>query len=292
MNIKHVAMVMGSREPHWVWDGFFVQNFIPSGYNLDRHSMDPFLLLDYNAPYEVDPSDIPHGVEAHPHRGFETITLAYQGKVEHKDSTWAGWIIQEWDVQWMTAWSGIIHQEFHEKEWSEKGGTFQMVQLWINLPAKDKMTKPRYQSLPQHTFAKYFSDNQKASVEVIAWEYKWLQGPAQTFYPVHLMNAKLQKGERLDFSFSPKYTTMLLVLQGALLINGTEKASEHNLVTFAYEGEDFFIEATEDALVLVMSAEPIWEPIFANGPFVMNTLDEVSQAFRDYHNGTFIKEHP
>lgn len=289
MNIKHVAMTMAPREPHWVGDGFFVHNFIPTGYNLDRQSMDPFLLLDYNAPYMFEPSQTPRGVEAHPHRGFETVTLAYQGKVEHRDSTGSGGIIEEGDVQWMTAGSGIIHQEFHEQERSEQGGLFQMVQLRINLPAKDKMTKPGYQAIKHNELATYESHDGKASIEVIAGKYKGLKGPAKTFSPIHLMNAKMQWGSELQFSFPAHYTTALLVLSGRILINDYEVVPAHNLTTFAYEGEEFTISAQEDAIILIMSWEPLNEPIYANGPFVMNTLDEVSQAFRDYHNNTFIK---
>lgn len=287
MMTKKIAFVTHPQETHWVGDGFRVHNFIPSVLGMSMQEMDPFILLDYNSKMEVVPSDVPRGVGVHPHRGFETVTIAYSGEVEHGDSAGHGGIIGQGDVQWMTAASGVLHKEFYAKEWAKKGGTFQMVQLWTNLPAKDKMTAPKYQSIENAKMGKHLLEDGSSFVEVIAGEYKGTQGPASTHTPIAMMNAKLHSGAKADFSFPAHYNTLALVVQGSALVNGVEVPTD-NIVKFENEGETFIIEATsDDTIVLVLSGEPIGEPIVSYGPFVMNTKQEIMQAIADVQQGKF-----
>ncbi|MDY3521383.1 pirin family protein [Riemerella anatipestifer] len=286
MNTKKIELIAAPRPAHFVGDGFRVHNFIPSGFRLDMRRMDPFIMMDYNSKFYFEPSQIPRGVGVHPHRGFETVTIAYQGKVEHHDSAGGGGIIQEGDVQWMTAGSGVLHKEYHETEWSKKGGIFQMVQLWVNLPSRYKMSPPKYQSI-QHTEFPKVSVGESSWVEVIAGEYNGSKGIASTFSPVHMMNARLKKGMRASFSFPAHFNTVALVIEGNIIVNEEEKAPTDHLVLFENSGEDFSIEALDDAVVLILSGEPLNEPIAAHGPFVMNTRSEIIQAFDDFNNNKF-----
>lgn len=286
MATKKIEMIATPKAPHFVGDGFRVHNYIPSYPRMDMERMDPFIMLDYNSKYHFPATDQPRGVGVHPHRGFETVTIAYKGKVEHNDSGGGGGVISEGDVQWMTAASGVLHKEFHETEWSKNGGDFQMVQLWVNLPAKDKMSVPKYQAIKNEDMNKVDLGN-NSYVEVIAGEYKGIKGNASTFSPVHLMNVHIKSGTKADFSFPENYNTALLVIEGNITINNEENVPTDNLVLFANEGEDFEIMADEDAIVLVMSGEPLKEPIAAHGPFVMNTRAELVQAFNDYQQGKF-----
>ncbi|MRJ10710.1 pirin family protein [Ornithobacterium rhinotracheale] len=287
MKTRNVELVASPRAPHWVGDGFRVHNFIPSGYHLEMERMNPFILMDYNAKYDFPASDTPKGVSVHPHRGFETVTIAYKGKVEHHDSHGGGGVIGEGDVQWMTAASGVLHKEYHETEWSKKGGIFQMVQLWVNLPAKDKMSEPKYQSIKNQDIPKFVLPNDNGIVEVIAGEYNGLKGKASTFTPLHMFNAKLNAGSKTEFNFPPNYNTVLLVIEGEIVVNDTHNAPTDHLVLMANDGDTFNIKATENAIVLILSGEPINEPIAAHGPFVMNTRKELIQAFEDFKNGKF-----
>src|SRR5690554_4861524 len=191
MKTETVELIASPREPHFVGDGFRVHNFIPSGFRLDMHRMNPFIMLDYNSPYNLPPSDKPKGVGVHPHKGFETVTIAYKGKVAHHDSSGGGGVIGEGEIQWMTAGKGLLHKEYHEKEWSKAGGDFQMVQLWVNLPKKDKSTAPKYQTITRDQMVRVELDNHAGTIEVIAGKYKDTQGAATTFTPIHLMNARL-----------------------------------------------------------------------------------------------------
>lgn len=280
-------MIMQPREPHWVGDGFRVHNFIPSGYRLDMERMDPFILLDYHSKFSYPPADLPKGVGVHPHRGFETVSIAYKGRIEHHDSSGGGGVIGEGDVQWMTAASGILHKEFHEKEWSKKGGEFHMVQLWVNLPARDKMSAPKYQPITNDIMGKAQLPGNSGTIEVIAGGYNGTSGPASTFSPIHLMNARLNKDGRAAFSFPPDYNTALLVIEGSIKVNDNDLVPADNFVLFDNEGESFTLQALEDSIVLVMSGQPLNEPIAAHGPFVMNTRDELVQAYNDFHRGKF-----
>lgn len=280
-------MVAAPPAPHYVGDGFRVHNFIPGNYRLGMERMDPFIMLDYNSTYRFSPSEKPKGVDVHPHRGFETVTIAYKGKVAHHDSAGNSGVIEPGDVQWMTAASGVLHKEYHEENFSRAGGDFQMVQLWVNLPAKDKMSKPKYQAISHDKIAKIALPNKGGVVEVIAGSYNGAKGPATTFSPVNLMNAKIKKGAGASFSFPAHYNTVLLVVEGSIKVNSTETVETDNLLLFSNEGEDFEMEALEDAVVLVLSGEPLNEPIAAHGPFVMNTRQEIAQAFTDYNQGKF-----
>ena len=286
MQTKNIEIVVAPRPAHFVGDGFRVHNFIPSAYHLDMQRMDPFIMLDYNSKFHFNASANPRGVGVHPHRGFETVTIAYQGKVEHHDSAGGGGIIGEGDVQWMTAASGVLHKECHETEWSKKGGVFQMVQLWVNLPAKNKMNPPKYQAIKNSEMSMY-DLQENGFIEVIAGEYKDKKGPASTFSPVHMMNAKLKAGGKADFSFPAHYNTLALVIEGSIIVNNKEKVATDHLVLFENVGENFNIEANEDSIVLVLSGEPLNEPIYAHGPFVMNTKEEIMQAFADFNTGKF-----
>lgn len=287
MKQKNVEMIATPSAPHFVGDGFRVHNFIPSYPRMDMKRMDPFIMLDYNSKYDFPPSEAPKGVGVHPHRGFETVTIAYQGKVEHHDSSGGGGIIGEGDVQWMTAAGGVLHKEYHETEWSKKGGIFQMVQLWVNLPAKDKMSKPKYQSIVNSEMAKVTLPDNTGLIEVIAGEYNGTKGSASTFSPLHIYNARLNKGGKVNLHLPSNFNTALLVIEGEITVNGTEKVETDHLALMANDGEDFSIEATEKTVVLVLSGEPLNEPIAAHGPFVMNTHQELVEAFNDFNTGKF-----
>lgn len=287
MKTKNIEIVVAPREPHYVGDGFRVHNFIPSGYRLDMERMDPFILLDYNSPFYFPPTDRPRGVSVHPHRGFETVTIAYQGKVAHHDSSGNSGVIGVGDVQWMTAASGILHKEYHEEQFSKEGGYFQMVQLWVNLPAKYKMSAPKYQGITNSQINKYSLKDGMGVVEVIAGNYGNVTGAASTFSPVNMFNARLEEGGKAGFDFPATYNTALLVVAGEIDVNGTQTVAENHFVLFENEGEHFSVEATKKAIVLILSGEPLNEPIAAQGPFVMNTREEISQAIRDYNLGKF-----
>ena len=286
MATKKVELIAAPKPAHFVGDGFRVHNFIPSGYHLDMKRMDPFIMLDYNSKFHFSGTDTPRGVGVHPHRGFETVTIAYQGRVEHGDSSGGGGIIGQGDVQWMSAASGVLHKEFHETEWAKEGGIFQMVQLWVNLPAKDKMSPPKYQAI-KNSEMKNVDLGENGFIEVIAGEFNGEKGPATTFSPVNLMNAKLKSGGKAEFSFPANFNTAALVIEGNIMVNGEEKVATDHLVLFQNEGETFTIEAAEDSIVLILSGEPLNEPIYPHGPFVMNTREEIIQAFDDFNNGKF-----
>lgn len=285
--MKKVELIVSPPEPHWVGDGFRVHNFIPGAYHLEMERMNPFILMDYHSPFLYEPSETPRGVSVHPHRGFETVTIAYQGRVQHHDSSGGGGIIGEGDVQWMTAASGILHKEYHEKEWSKEGGIFQMVQLWVNLPAKVKMAPPSYQSIEKDSMGVVNLKDNGGQIRVIAGEYEGIKGPARTFTPIHMMNLELNSYGMAVFSFPANYNTALVVIKGEIMINGSEEALEVHFVLFENQGEEFSISSREGAIVLVMSGEPIQEPIAAHGPFVMNTRQELLQAYEDFQRGRF-----
>lgn len=286
MKTRKVEAIIAPRAAHYVGDGFRVHNFIPSNRKLSMARMDPFLLLDYNAKFYVQPSKTPRGVGVHPHKGFETVTIAYKGSVAHNDSAGSGGVIHEGDVQWMSAASGVLHKEFHEENFSKKGGDFHMVQLWVNLSAVNKKTAPRYQAITNANMTKHQLDGEAGFIEIIAGAYQNSKGPAKTYSPINLMNAKLKAGGKADFAFPTNYNTALLVVEGAVKVNGESVKTDH-LVLMANDGEDFTIEATSDAIVLVMSGEPINEPIASYGPFVMNTDAEIDEAINEFNSGKF-----
>jgi redox-sensitive bicupin YhaK (pirin superfamily) len=286
-NYRNIEAILPPPAPHMVGDGFRVHNFFPSYSKIGMQGMSPFFLMDYNSKVDIPPSEIPKGVGVHPHRGFETVTIAYQGKVAHHDSAGNSGVIGEGDVQWMTAGSGILHKEYHEKEFSKKGGPFQMVQLWVNLPSKYKMTSPKYQGIENKTMSKYQIDNGKGVVEIIAGNYKATKGSANTFSPVNLLNTKLSAGTAADFSFNENFNTGLLIIKGEITINDSKTVTQDNFVLFKHDGETFKLEALKDSIILILSGEPLNEPLVSHGPFLMNTDAEIQQAFDDYYSGKF-----
>jgi len=287
MSIKKIEIIVPPREPHFVGDGFRVHNFIPSAYRLDMQRMDPFIMLDYNSRFYFPPSDKPLGVGVHPHRGFETVTIAYKGRVAHHDSAGGGGIIGEGDVQWMTAASGVLHKEYHEETFSKEGGEFQMVQLWVNLPAKYKMSKPKYQAIANQEMGIVELENMGGIVEIIAGEYRGKKGPANTFTPISMLNVKLNFNGEAEFNFPAHFNTALLVIEGEVLVNEDAVVPVNHFVMMENKGEEFKIKGLQNSTVLVLSGEPINEPIAAHGPFVMNTREELVQAFQDFQNGKF-----
>lgn len=282
--IKSVSSVLNPPAPHMVGDGFNVHNFFPGGYKI---KMSPFFLLDYNAKTELPGTAEPRGVGVHPHRGFETVTIAYHGAISHHDSAGNSGTIFPGDVQWMTAASGILHKEYHEQEFSKAGGSFQMVQLWVNLPAKDKMSTPKYQSVQYDDIEKYKLPADGGTVEIIAGDYLGKHGPASTFTPLHVYNAKLNAGGEATFSFPANYHTGFLVIEGQVIINSSETAVVNQFVYFSNDGEEISLKATENSIVLILSGEPINEPIAQYGPFLMNRPEEIQQALADYNEGKF-----
>jgi len=282
---KNVERIVAPPPKHWVGDGFDVHGFFPHG-PLTGARMSPFFLLDYNALTEFPPREVPFGVGPHPHRGFETVTIAYKGKVAHHDSRGGGGVIGEGDVQWMTAGSGLLHKEYHEQEYNRQGGPFQMVQLWVNLRAKDKMTEPKYQAITNAEMGRVKLPG-GGEVEIIAGEFAGVKGPASTFSPVHLYNLKLKKGETLELDYPAGYTTAILAIEGSAKFNGAETLATDHLALFEREGEHITVTAVEDSVLLVMSGEPLNEPIAQYGPFLMNTQEEIAQAIRDFQSGKF-----
>ena len=285
MNIlRSIEQIIAPPPAHWVGNAFRVHNFFPG--LLDMKRMSPFFLLDYGAKMEFPPTDTPRGVGVHPHRGFETVTIAYHGKVAHHDSAGNSGVIGEGDVQWMTAASGVLHKEYQEEEWSRKGGLAQMAQIWVNLPAKDKMSPPKYQSLKHGDFNRFVSSDQKTEVEVIAGNYNGTKGLATTFTPIEMYNVHVIKDSEILLSFPQHNNTGLLVIEGNVILNSRSVPTDH-FVLFANDGTDILLKSGEEATVLVLSGEPIHEPIASYGPFVMNTKQEILQAYNDLEKGKF-----
>ena len=284
-NQRSVEAVIAPPPPHMVGDGFRVHNFFPGTKQIGKTRMSPFFMLDYGSKIDFSPKDEPRGVGVHPHAGFETVTIAYHGKVAHHDSAGNSGIIGEGDVQWMTAGSGLLHKEYHEEEFSKKGGPFQMIQLWVNLPAKDKMSKPKYQAITNDQLGKYKLDN-GGVVEVIAGDFKGVKGAASTFTPIEMYNIKIKKGSLISFDLPEKFNTGILVVEGSVKVN-EENAPVDNFILFKNEGETISIEAKEDSVLFVISGEPINEPIAAYGPFLMNTHKELEEALDDFSKGKF-----
>lgn len=283
---KPIEAVIAPPPPHMVGDGFRVHSFFPGNKLIDKKRMSPFFLMDYNSKVDFAPRTEPRGVGVHPHRGFETVTIAYHGRIAHHDSSGNSGVIGQGDVQWMTAASGLLHKEYHEKEFSKQGGLFQMVQLWVNLPAKYKMTPPKYQEITNGMMGKYQLEDDKGFVEVIAGELNGVKGPASTFTPMQVYNARLKKDAKLEMSFPSNYNTGLLVVEGNATINGTAVSTDH-FVLFKNDGERIEITIDEDAVLLVLSGEPINEPIAQYGPFLMNKWEELEQAIADVSAGKF-----
>lgn len=286
MNYRKIEKIKTPQSFNWVGDAFYTTSFISK--DISRNRMSPFFALGYNADIDFEARDIPRGVGAHPHKGFETVTIAYKGKIEHKDSRGNHGVIGEGDVQWMTAGARILHQEYHEESFSKQGGTFQMVQMWVNLPAKDKETTPKYQDLLMNEMTKVDLGN-NSFVNVIAGNYQGQQGKGTTFSPIELYNAYLNKGTNADFTFNTTWSTAILVIEGSVKVNGETVLAKDSFAMFENNaGDTFNLEALEDnTIVLIMSGEPLNEPIAHYGPFVMNTQEDLTKAFEDFQAGKF-----
>jgi quercetin 2,3-dioxygenase len=282
--MKKILNISDPPRSHWVGDGFPVRSLI--SYQNDAQQFSPFLLLDYAGPAQFPAGTKRRGVGEHPHRGFETVTIVYQGEVEHRDSTGAGGKIGPGDVQWMTAARGILHDEFHSQAFAQSGGTLEMVQLWVNLPAKDKMSKPGYQTLLDQNIPSVDLPNDAGRVRVIAGEFNGHKGPAHTFTPIDVWDVRLSKNSNVRFDIPEGRTLSVIVLHGPVSING-QIVRDAQRVSFDRAGTKLQIEANNDATLLVLSGEPLDEPVVGYGPFVMNSAAEIEKAMRDFNNGEF-----
>ncbi|KVE45486.1 pirin family protein [Burkholderia sp. BDU5] len=285
--MKKIVGVYSAPRSHWVGDGFPARSL----FSYDSHGahLSPFLLLDYAGPARFEPTTRRRGVGRHPHRGFETVTIVYQGEVDHRDSTGAGGHIGPGDVQWMTAAGGILHEEFHSEQFARNGGMLEMVQLWVNLPAKDKMSEPGYQTLLNDSIPSVELPDGAGRVRVIAGEFDGRRGPARTHTPLDVWDVRLEQGGRARFGVDEGRTLALVVLRGTVLVNGDEVVREAQFVQFARDGRDVEIEANNDTTLLWLSGEPIDEPIVGYGPFVMNSEAEIRRAVDDFNSGRFGK---
>jgi redox-sensitive bicupin YhaK (pirin superfamily) len=280
---KKVLGTYGSGSNHWVGDGFPVRNLFPS--NGLEAEVNPFLMLDYAGPNEFKPSGKTPGVGQHPHRGFETVTIAYQGSVEHRDSAGNSGVIYPGDVQWMTAASGVVHEEMHEKEFARKGGVFEMVQLWVNLPKAEKMSKPRYQAITKEQIpvVKFATGGH---ARVIAGEWNGTKGAARTVTPINVFDLVLKAGEKIEIPLPEGHNAAVVLRMGDVSIGGPHSLmGEARIATLSPSGSGVVVEAKEDSTLLVLSGEPIAEPVASYGPFVMNTREELVQAMEDYKAG-------
>lgn len=280
---KTVRAVVSPKENHWVGNGFFVSTIF-SVFDMPYEILTPFILMDHAAPKNFPPTDEKLGVGEHPHRGFETVTFAIKGEVEHRDSGGGGGVIGTGDVQWMTAASGVVHDEFHSREFAKVGGEFEMVQLWVNLPAKDKMTKPKYQSLSNKSFKRVELDNGNAIATLIAGELLSEVGPASTHTPISIYRLKSQSEAKLKLQFGHGRNTLLFLLRGRADVEGKE-LNPRQMVALSREGEFATVNMATDSEFLVLNGQPIDEPIVHYGPFVMNTEDEIKQAIMDFQAG-------
>lgn len=286
MPIRHIIKVTRDTNPHWVGDGFPVNSLM--SYTTEGTDISPFLLLDYAGPMHFEPSSQPRGVGRHPHRGFETVTIVYQGEVAHRDNAGNSGTIGPGDVQWMTAAHGIIHEEMHSPDFSKNGGVLEMIQLWVNLPSQFKMSKPHYQEILSKHIPIVKLDEKGNILRVIAGVYADTTGAAKTFSPVNLWDLRVHQGYmNPSFNIPTNFNAMLLVLKGRVLINKNNCIHEKELVFFERNNDTISIEALSDASLLILSGEPIEEPIVGQGPFVMNTKEDIKQAFLDYRSGDF-----
>ncbi|MCH4225769.1 MAG: pirin family protein [Alcaligenes faecalis] len=283
--MKKILGIYSAPRPHWVGDGFPVRSLF--SYHTHAKQLSPFLLLDYAGPAEFAPSNHKRGVGQHPHRGFETVTIVYKGEVSHHDSTGQGGTIGPGDVQWMTAGSGILHEEYHSDAFARSGGTLEMVQLWVNLPAKDKSAPAGYQAITDQQIPVVALPDAAGMVRVIAGEKDGATGPAKTFTPMNVWDMRLNQGGIAELESPEGWTAALVVLHGTVLVNGQSVAREGQLVVLDRAGSQFSIEANNDAVVLMISGQPIDEPIVGHGPFVMNSKQEILQAMDDFNSGRF-----
>ena len=282
--VRSIEAIIPPPPPHFVGDGFRVHNFFPGQIPGGMKRTDPFLLMDYGSPFEFTPSDHQRGVDVHPHRGFETVTFAFKGSVAHKDNSGGGGIIGEGDIQWMTAGSGILHEEFHSEEFSKMGGLFHMAQLWVNLPAKHKMTKPKYQAIEQSSIPVH--EEAGIKVSVIAGAYKHLNGIASTFTDIRMFLVHLEEGGTFEYECPSTYTAIALNIGGDIAVQD-HVFPEHHCLLFANDGEGISMKGKTASSTLILIGEPIREEIVAYGPFVMNTKEEIIKAYDDFRSGLF-----
>ena len=283
--MKKVLDVYSAPRPHWVGDGFPVRSLF--SYQRLGKELSPFLLLDYAGPAEFAAASKPPGVGQHPHRGFETATIVYRGEVAHRDSTGKGGVIGPGDVQWMTAGAGILHEEYHSETFTRSGGNLEMVQLWVNLPAKDKMTAPGYQAILARDIPAVALPGGAGTVRVIAGDYEGHAGPARTFTPMQVWDLRMNRDAVTELPLRDGWNSALVVLHGTVLVNDSTIAREAQLVLLNPAGSGVTIEANNDAVMLLLSGEPIDEPIVGQGPFVMNSQEEIAQAIADFNEGRF-----
>ncbi len=283
--MKKLISVQGNNRGHWVGDGFPVRTLF--FYQDMGEQMSPFLMLDFAGPMQFPPTTERKGVGSHPHRGFETVTFVYEGEVAHKDSTGKGGVIGPGDVQWMTAGAGILHEEFHSDAFARDGGLMQMIQLWVNLPAKDKMTTPGYQPILRQQIPELTLANASGTARVIAGSFGGQTGPARTFTPLQVVDLKLVKGASLTIPVPEGWSAGLVVLHGAVQAQEGSVATDAQMLMYEHAGQDIAVQVLEDTVALLLCGEPIQEPIFGHGPFVMNTKAEIIQAIEDFNSGRF-----
>ncbi|WP_027149728.1 pirin family protein [Methylobacter tundripaludum] len=283
--MKQLHRITRTDDSHWVGDGFPVRTLF--SYNTPDAEVSPFLMLDYAGPTDFPAASTPRGVGMHPHRGFETVTLLYQGEVEHHDTAGHGGLIGPGDVQWMTAAKGLLHEEMHSPAFTRRGGTFEAIQLWVNLPAQYKMIEPHYQSITSDRIPVVKLDDEGSVVRVIAGYYQGLKGPANTYTPINLWELRLLAGQTVELDFPENYTTLLFALRGSVKINNSATINDAELAFFERLGKTITLTALKEAMLLVMNGEPIDEPIAGYGPFVMNTQQEIRQAVEDFDAGRF-----
>jgi len=278
------VQIIAKGSPSQVGDGFFIRRPMP-GNGIRLGAVSPFLLLDHAGPTKIEPSNRQKGVDEHPHRGFETVTISYQGDIEHRDSGGNSGKIGPGDVQWMTAAAGVVHEEKHGKEFTEKGGTLEMIQLWVNLPAEYKMSQPRYQEIHASDIPNAMLSDGESILRVIAGKYGDHEGPAQTFTPITMLDGRLKAGQQVEVPVAEGDNTAVYVLNGSIQLASGEKVGEAEIATFSQTGDQIAFETTEDSTLLILSGEPINEPIASYGPFVMNTSEEIQQAMVDFRSG-------
>lgn len=283
MAAKNIEKIFRNQQPHWVGDGFPVRSLF--SHFTAGSAISPFLLLDYAGPHEFAPALRPRGVELHPHRGFETVTIVYQGELEHQDSAGNHGAIGPGDVQWMTAASGVLHEEHHSERFAREGGMLEMVQLWVNLPAKVKMSPPRYQEILARQIPTVTLDGDAGVVRVIAGDFQGTQGPAKTFTPISLWDLRLKPDRSASIKLPEGHMAALVVQRGALWVDGQEGLKAVDLALFTRSGDHLTIRADEDSMALLLAGAPIDEPVVAQGPFVMNTKEEIQEAIHDYKSG-------
>ncbi|NAW84635.1 pirin family protein [Vibrio sp. V43_P6S15P86] len=283
--MKSIYGIIKAPSFHWVGNGFPVRSLF--SYQNQAAQMSPFLLLDYAGPMRFPADGVKRGVGEHPHRGFETVTIVYRGEVEHRDSTGKGGIIGSGDVQWMTAGAGIMHEEFHSSTFSQNGGDLQMVQLWVNLPKVDKMTPPNYQAITKADIPEVSLANNVGTLRPIAGHFDGHQGPVNTFSPMHVWDLRLNAGGQTQFDLPQGWTTAVVVLEGEVCVNSSDPVSDGNMVLLSRQNSGVKLHTSQNSLVLLLSGEPINEPIVGHGPFVMNTKKEILHAFEDLQRGQF-----